>query len=104
MFVTQLESALDQTRFEPGRVHTVHQGRPGSKRVWSRALSSWVTNIGVPSYPMTNVINGPSSTVLEDKTPPAQARRGGLSTFHSYNSASRLVFLPSLAATGKRWS
>jgi threonine synthase len=28
MFVTHLESALDQTRFEPGRVYTVHQGRP----------------------------------------------------------------------------
>ncbi len=27
-FVTHLESALDGTRFEPGRVHTVHQGRP----------------------------------------------------------------------------
>jgi threonine synthase len=28
MFVTHLESALDGTRFEAGRVHTVHQGRP----------------------------------------------------------------------------
>ncbi len=28
MFVTHLESALDGTRFEPGKVHTVHQGRP----------------------------------------------------------------------------
>jgi threonine synthase len=28
MFVTHLEGALDQTRFEPGRVYTVHQGRP----------------------------------------------------------------------------
>ncbi len=28
MFVTHLESALDGTHFEPGRVHTVHQGRP----------------------------------------------------------------------------
>ena len=28
MFVTHLESALDGTCFEPGRVHTVHQGRP----------------------------------------------------------------------------
>jgi threonine synthase len=28
MFVTHLESALDQSRFEPGRIHTVHQGRP----------------------------------------------------------------------------
>lgn len=28
MFVTHLESALDGTRFEPGRVHTTHQGRP----------------------------------------------------------------------------
>ncbi len=28
MFVTHLESALDGTRFESGRVHTVHQGRP----------------------------------------------------------------------------
>jgi threonine synthase len=27
-FVTHLESALDGTRFEAGRVHTVHQGRP----------------------------------------------------------------------------
>src|SRR5436853_2793030 len=26
--VTHLESALDGTRFEAGRVHTVHQGRP----------------------------------------------------------------------------
>lgn len=26
--VTHLESALDGTQFEPGRVHTVHQGRP----------------------------------------------------------------------------
>jgi threonine synthase len=28
MFVTHLESALDGTRFEPGKVWTVHQGRP----------------------------------------------------------------------------
>src|SRR5579884_1213974 len=28
MFVTHLESALDQTRFEPNQVHTVHKGRP----------------------------------------------------------------------------
>lgn len=28
MFVTHLESALDGTRFEPGQIHTVHQGRP----------------------------------------------------------------------------
>src|SRR5262249_43524806 len=28
MFVTHLQSALDGTRFEPGRVHSVHQGRP----------------------------------------------------------------------------
>jgi len=28
MFVTHLESALDGTRFEPDKVHTVHQGRP----------------------------------------------------------------------------
>jgi threonine synthase len=28
MYVTHLESALDSTRFEPGRVHTLHQGRP----------------------------------------------------------------------------
>ncbi len=28
MFVTHLESALDGTRFEAGRIHTVHQGRP----------------------------------------------------------------------------
>jgi threonine synthase len=28
MFVTHLESALDGTRFEAGRVHTIHQGRP----------------------------------------------------------------------------
>src|SRR5579884_2088560 len=28
MFVSHLESALDGTRFEPGRVSTVHQGRP----------------------------------------------------------------------------
>jgi threonine synthase len=27
-FVTHLQSAIDGTRFEPGRVHTVHQGRP----------------------------------------------------------------------------
>jgi threonine synthase len=27
-YVTHLESALDGTRFEPGRVHTIHQGRP----------------------------------------------------------------------------
>jgi threonine synthase len=27
-YVTYLESALDATRFEAGRVHTVHQGRP----------------------------------------------------------------------------
>src|SRR5262245_14854381 len=27
-FVTHLESALDGTRFEPGRVHSTHQGRP----------------------------------------------------------------------------
>src|SRR5205809_8129430 len=27
-FVSHLESALDGTRFEAGRVHTVHQGRP----------------------------------------------------------------------------
>src|SRR5262245_9155677 len=28
MFVTHLESALDGTHLEAGRVHTVHQGRP----------------------------------------------------------------------------
>ncbi|MCS6975924.1 MAG: threonine synthase [Gemmatales bacterium] len=28
MFVTHLQSALDGTRFEAGRVHTTHQGRP----------------------------------------------------------------------------
>jgi threonine synthase len=28
MHVTYLESALDGTRFEAGRAHTVHQGRP----------------------------------------------------------------------------
>jgi threonine synthase len=28
MFVTHLESALDGTRFPPGQVHTIHQGRP----------------------------------------------------------------------------
>jgi threonine synthase len=28
MYVTHLESALDGTRFEAGRVHTLHQGRP----------------------------------------------------------------------------
>jgi threonine synthase len=28
MFVTYLESALDGTRFEAGKVHTVHEGRP----------------------------------------------------------------------------
>jgi threonine synthase len=28
MFVTHLESALDGTRFEPGKVYSVHQGRP----------------------------------------------------------------------------
>src|SRR5207302_5659080 len=28
MFVTHLESALDGTRFDAGRVWTVHQGRP----------------------------------------------------------------------------
>jgi len=28
MYVTHLESALDGTRFEAGKVHTVHQGRP----------------------------------------------------------------------------
>ena len=28
MFTTHLESALDGTRFEAGKVHTVHQGRP----------------------------------------------------------------------------
>lgn len=28
MFVTHLESALDATRFEAGKIHTIHQGRP----------------------------------------------------------------------------
>ena len=28
MFVTHLESALDGTRFEAGKIHTVHEGRP----------------------------------------------------------------------------
>src|SRR5436190_23175500 len=28
MFVTHLESAVDGTRFEPGKVYTIHQGRP----------------------------------------------------------------------------
>jgi threonine synthase len=28
MFVSHLESALDGTRFEAGKIHTVHQGRP----------------------------------------------------------------------------
>jgi hypothetical protein len=27
-FVTQLESAIDGTRFEPGKLHTTHLGRP----------------------------------------------------------------------------
>src|SRR5262245_45964750 len=27
-FVTHLQSALDNTRFDPNQVHTVHQGRP----------------------------------------------------------------------------
>src|SRR5262245_33081458 len=31
-YVTHLESAIDGTRFEPGKVHTVHQGRP----IWVR--------------------------------------------------------------------
>ena len=28
MFVTHLESALDGTRFEAGKIHTIHEGRP----------------------------------------------------------------------------
>ena len=28
MFVTHLESAIDGTRFPPGQIHTVHEGRP----------------------------------------------------------------------------
>jgi hypothetical protein len=28
MYVTHLESTLDSTRFEAGKIHTVHQGRP----------------------------------------------------------------------------
>ncbi len=28
MFVTHLESALDGTRYEAGRVWTIHEGRP----------------------------------------------------------------------------
>ncbi len=32
MFVSHLESALDGTRFEAGRIHSTHQGRP----IWVR--------------------------------------------------------------------
>ncbi len=45
MFVTHLESALDGTRFEAGRVHTVHQGRP----LWVRYDLSAVRGAVRPS-------------------------------------------------------
>jgi threonine synthase len=44
MFVTHLESALDGTRFEAGKVHTVHQGRP----LWVRYNLGQVQNAVQP--------------------------------------------------------
>jgi threonine synthase len=46
MFVTHLESAVDQTRFEPGEVHTVHQGRP----LWVRYDLPAVRDALGPAY------------------------------------------------------
>jgi threonine synthase len=43
MFVTHLESALDSTRFPPGKVHTVHQGRPLWVRYDLNAVRAAVT-------------------------------------------------------------
>ncbi|MBY0232474.1 MAG: threonine synthase [Gemmataceae bacterium] len=52
MFVTHLESALDGTRFEPGRVHTVHEGRP----LWVR-------------YDLDQVGKALSPAILKDRPP-----------------------------------
>src|SRR5437868_10920872 len=43
MFVTHLESALDGTRLQAGRVHTVHQGRPLWVRYDPAAVRAAVT-------------------------------------------------------------
>jgi threonine synthase len=48
MFVTHLESALDGTRFEPGQVLAVHQGRP----LWVRYDLDQVRNaVGPDQFP-----------------------------------------------------
>src|SRR5438477_66325 len=51
MFVTHLESALDGTRFEAGRVHTVHQGRPLWVRYDLAAAGAAVTPAGLAGRP-----------------------------------------------------
>src|SRR5207248_3711323 len=51
-YVTYLESALDGTRFEPGQVHTVHQGR-----------SLWVR------YDLPRVRSALQPTALRDRPP-----------------------------------
>src|SRR5262245_40903683 len=51
MFVTHLESALDGTRFEAGRVHTVHQGRPLWVRYDLAAVRAAVTPADLAARP-----------------------------------------------------
>src|ERR1700693_3272383 len=46
MYVTHLESALDGTRFEAGKIHTVHQGRP----LWVRYDLAQVGAVAQPEH------------------------------------------------------
>jgi threonine synthase len=50
-FVSRLESALDGTSFEPGRVHTVHQGRPLWVRYDLAAVAAAVRPADVAARP-----------------------------------------------------
>jgi threonine synthase len=53
MFVTHLESALDGTRFEAGKVHTVHQGRPLWVRYDLKRVREAVQSADLVSRPAT---------------------------------------------------
>jgi threonine synthase len=50
-YVSQLESALDGTRFEPGQVYTVHQGRPLWVRYDLAAVGKAVTPAVIATRP-----------------------------------------------------
>jgi threonine synthase len=53
MFVTHLESALDGTRFEAGRVQTIHQGRPLWVRYDLALIRRAVSRVDIQSRPPT---------------------------------------------------